>query len=90
MGAERGYPLCKEGGKMKILSVDGRLVELLKPEELYLALYKKDGFWTISGVMYRNADEIPSNLSEFCPDDILIVKIKIPMEQRGFVKTENK
>lgn len=67
---------------MKILSVDGKIVELLKPDEVYLAMWKKNGFWTVSGMIYRNADEIPSNLSRFYPDVILVIKVKVPMEEK--------
>lgn len=65
---------------MKIFSVDGKIVELLKPDEVYLAMWKKNGFWTVSGVLYRNADEIPSNLALLYPDAILVIKLKVPMK----------
>lgn len=67
---------------MKILSVDGKIVELLKPDEVYLAMWKKNGAWSVSGVAYRNADEIPANLVGFCPDAILVIKVKVPMEEK--------
>ncbi len=63
---------------MKIFSVEGEIVEPLKPDEVYIALYKKDGAWNVSGVLYRKLEEIESNLFRFEPERIVCVKVCIP------------
>ena len=62
----------------KIYSIDGKIVEPLNANEVYLAIWKKDNCWHVSGVMYRNIDDIQANLQNFNPEKILIIKVKIP------------
>ena len=65
---------------MKIFSVDGEIVEPLKSNEIYVALFKKDGVWMVSGVFYRDINKIESNIYHFNPEKIVCVKVCIPDE----------
>jgi hypothetical protein len=67
---------------MKIFTVDGKIIDLSKPYEVFLGMWKKDGYWMVSGVMYHDPREVEPNLFNFKPDQILIVKVEVPEELR--------
>jgi len=67
---------------MKILTVNGEIVEPKNPNEVYLAMWKKEGFWKISGIMYHSPEEVEPNLYNFGPDEILIIKVQVPEDKR--------
>lgn len=61
---------------IKIFSIDGEIVEIPKCKDIYLALFKKDIVWSVSGVIYNDIKDIEPNLYNFKPDAIVIIKIK--------------
>lgn len=67
---------------MKIFTINGEIIEDKNPSEIYLAVWEKDGFWRVSGIMYSLPEEVEPNLYNFSPDKILIIKVKIPLEER--------
>jgi len=75
--------MSEKGGAMsepKIFTVNGELVELPKSNEVFLAMFRKNCGWHISGVIYLSPDQIEENLYNFHPETIIIVKVQIPKE----------
>ena len=62
----------------KVKIVEGKIIETLKPNEIYLALFDQGSGWQISGVMYHTPDEVAVNLAAFNPKQIVIVKVEMP------------
>jgi len=58
--------------------VEGKIIETLKPNEIYLALFDQGYGWQISGMMYHTPDEVVVNLAAFNPKQIVIVKVEMP------------
>lgn len=67
--------LPNETGKVNI--VEGKIVEISKPNEIYLALFNQGSGWQVSGVMYYKPDDVVENLAAFNPMQILIVKVEV-------------
>jgi hypothetical protein len=65
----------------KIFSVDGEIMEPDKPDEVYVALFKRFGAWHVSGVIYRRPHEVESNLFNLGPEKVVIVKVMLPPEK---------
>jgi len=63
---------------MKKEIIEGQIIKPREPNEVYLAIYKKEGEWRGGGVLYKSLDEIEPNLQFFYPEKIVIVKIKLP------------
>jgi len=67
-----------------IMIEEGKIVEKSKPNEIYLALFQRKEVigWQVSSVIYHRIEEVESNLAAFNPTKILIVKVKIPVEDK--------
>ena len=66
--------------KVKMLVAKGTAEGLPKPDDIYLALFRKKGVWNVSGVIYHSLSEIRANLGTLHPDKILAVRVEMAKE----------
>ncbi len=62
---------------MKIIIVDGEIIEKQPNDTIYLALCQRDGFWSVAGVFYLSPEQAEISLAGMNYDRIILVRCRL-------------